>query len=88
MQAVGFPKVRLVQLLSLETVILLGSGLLLGLLCSGIALVPYLADTGAQLSILNPLIMLGVILCCGLFAAGISARMALHQPLLPSLKSE
>lgn len=88
MQAVGFPQIRLVQLLSLETIILLGSGLLLGVSCSAIALVPYLVDAGPQVSVLSPLIMLGMVLCCGLVAAGISARMALRLPLLPSLRSE
>jgi len=88
MQAVGFSRGRLVQLLSLECAILLGAGLWIGLACSAIALVPYVVDVGPQLSIVRPLIMLGSIFCCGIAAAAVAARFALRIPLIPCLRSE
>ena len=88
MQAVGFSRSRLVQLLSLETMMLLGTGLFFGLACSAIALVPYVAETGSQLGVVQPMLMLLGILVCGFVAAGITARAALRLPLLSSLRSE
>lgn len=88
MQAIGFPRRRLVQLLSLESGILLVSGMLIGLACSAVALVPYVAEVGPRLSILHPIVMLGCILCCGLVAAAVASRMALRLPVIPCLRGD
>jgi putative ABC transport system permease protein len=88
MQAVGFSRWRLGQLLTLETVVLLSLGLLIGVLCSALALVPYVVEVGPQLSVLSPLLMMAVVFLCGLLAAFVAVRFALRLPLLQTLRGE
>lgn len=88
MQAVGFSRFRLGKLLTLETVLLLTLGLLIGVGCSTLALVPYVMEIGPQLSIFAPLLMLLVVFVCGLLAALVAVRFALKLPLLQTLRGE
>ena len=74
MQAVGFSERRIAHLLTLETLLLLGGGLLIGSLAAAIALVPYVIENGTRLSLLGPLLMLAGILIVGFIAALVSVR--------------
>ncbi|MBX3423850.1 MAG: ABC transporter permease [Pirellulaceae bacterium] len=88
LQAIGFSNSRIGGLLTLETSILLGAGLLLGGVCSAMAVVPYVIGHETQLSTLSPLLMLLAVLACGFATATIAVRRALQWPVLESLRSE
>jgi putative ABC transport system permease protein len=88
MQAVGFSKQRIAKMLTLETALLLGGGLLIGILTAALALVPYVIQTGPELSTLNPLLMLLVVLACGFIAALIAVRAAAKKSVLAGLRDE
>ena len=88
MQAVGFSKQRIAQLLTLETLLLLGGGLLIGCLAATIALVPYVLENGTQLSWLGPLAMLAGVLLVGFIAALVSVRAAMQKSVLSGLRAE
>jgi ABC-type antimicrobial peptide transport system permease subunit len=88
MQAVGFSKVRIGNLLTLETAVLLGIGFLVGVGCAALALIPYVLEVGPQLSVMQPLFMLGVVFACGFLSAVLAIVLALKLPLLESLRTE
>jgi putative ABC transport system permease protein len=88
MQALGFSKSRIGNLLTAETILLLGTGMLIGVVCSTIALVPFILEVGPQLSLLQPLILLAIVFGCGLLVAFVAIRMALKLPLLASLRNQ
>jgi ABC-type antimicrobial peptide transport system permease subunit len=88
MRAVGFSPVRLAKLLTIETSILLIGGLLAGVLCASVALIPYVLEVGPQLSLLGPLLMLAAVLIVGLVAALLAVRAANKQSVLEGLRSE
>jgi ABC-type antimicrobial peptide transport system permease subunit len=88
MQAVGFSNARLAKLLTLETALLLGGGLCIGVLCAAVALVPYVIETGPQLSLFNPLLMLLAVLVAGFLAATLAVRAATRQSVLSGLRAE
>ncbi len=88
MQAVGFSNARLAKLLTLETALLLGGGLSIGVLCAAVALVPYVIETGPQLSVFNPLLMLLAVLVAGFLAASLAVRVATRQSVLSGLRAE
>ncbi len=88
MQAVGFSKLRIGNLLTIETTVLLGLGLLIGVLAAAVALIPFVLQVGPELSLIQPIGMLGVVFACGFFSAALAIRFALRLPLLASLRSE
>ncbi|MCR9295342.1 MAG: ABC transporter permease [bacterium] len=88
MRAVGFSPGRLASLLTLETAILLGGGLLAGILCASVALIPYIIEVGPRLSLLGPLMLLVSVLVVGFLAALIAVRAANKQSVLEGLRSE
>lgn len=88
LQAVGFSKSRIAHLLTLETAILLGGGLLLGSLTATIALLPYVLENGTRLSLLGPLAMLAAVLLIGFSAAMVAVRAAMRKSVLSGLRSE
>lgn len=88
MQAVGFSNARLAKLLTLETALLLGGGLCIGVLCAAVALVPFVIETGPQLSVFNPLLMLLAVLVAGFLAASLAVRAATRQSVLSGLRAE
>jgi putative ABC transport system permease protein len=88
MQAIGFSSSRIAKMLTIETALLLVGGLVIGILCSAVALVPFLIEAGPQLTLITPLLMLFVVLAAGLVAAIIAVQVATRQPLLASLRAE
>jgi ABC-type antimicrobial peptide transport system permease subunit len=86
MQAVGFSPWRIGRLLSLECALLLIGGLLIGVGCAAVALVPYVIEFGPQINVIHSLLMLAIVLTSGLLAAVIAVRYALRLPLLRSLR--
>ncbi|MFO0941869.1 MAG: ABC transporter permease [Pirellulales bacterium] len=88
MQAVGFSKLRIGNLLTIETTVLLGLGIAIGIIAATVALIPFVLQVGPELSLLQPLGMLAVVFACGFLSAVIAIRFALRLPLLASLRSE
>lgn len=88
MQAVGFSKLRIGKLLTLETALLLGVGFLIGVGCAALALIPYVQEVGPQLSVIQPMLMLLAVFACGFLSAILAIFLALKLPLLESLKAE
>ncbi len=88
MQAVGFSKSRIARMLTLETALLLGGGLLIGCLAAAIALVPYIIENGTQVSVLQPLAMLALVLLVGFIAALLAVRAAMRRSVLDGLRGE
>ena len=88
MRAIGFAPARLAKLLMVETLILLGGGLLVGVVCSMVALIPYVWEVGPQLSFVNPILLLLVVLVIGFAAGAIAIRAANKQSVLDGLRAE
>lgn len=88
MQALGFSKSRIAQMLTLETVFLLGGGVLTGCLAAAVALVPYIIENSTQVSALQPLALLSVVLLVGFIAALIAVRAAMKPSVLAGLRGE
>lgn len=88
MQAVGFSKSRIIKMLTLETAIILTAGILIGVASATIALVPYVLETGPQLSLLGPLASLTLVLAVGFLAAILAVRKATSQSVLDGLRAE
>ncbi|GAB5404513.1 MAG: hypothetical protein Aurels2KO_27440 [Aureliella sp.] len=88
MQAVGYSRSRITLMLTLETTIVLGLGLLLGILAAGIALAPFVWETGPQLALLMPAASLLLVMAVGFVAAAIASRQATKLSVLAGLRSE
>ncbi len=88
MRAVGFAPGRLASMLTVETIMLLGGGMLIGVLCSIVALVPYVIEVGPQLSLFNSTFMLIGVVLVGIVASLISVRAASRIPVVEALRSQ
>lgn len=88
MRALGFAPSRISRLLTIETAILLFGGLLTGILCSVISLIPFVLEVGPQLSVLYPALMLVSVLAAGFLAGWLAVRAATRLPVLSALRSQ
>jgi putative ABC transport system permease protein len=88
MRAVGFSDSRIAKLLTLETVLLLGGGMLIGIFAAAIAIVPYIVEVGPQTSLVQPFVMLMVVLLAGFLSATLAIRTAMKLPILAGLRAE
>ncbi|MFK7735101.1 MAG: FtsX-like permease family protein [Pirellulaceae bacterium] len=88
MRAVGFAHERLSGLLTIETLILLSGGLLIGVVCALFALVPYIIEVGPKLNLIQPILMLLGVLAIGFIASLVAVRYANKQSVLEGLRSE
>ncbi len=88
MQAVGFSTQRIANMLTLETGMLLGLGMLIGLLSAAVALAPFIVETGSKISWIGPLLMLLAVLGIGFLAALLAVQRAARQRILEGLHSE
>lgn len=86
MQAIGFSRSRIAKMLMVESLMLLGGGLLVGVSAALIAIIPYVLGNDTQANIVDPFIMLGIVLSVGIAAGGIAIRTALRQPVLQNLQ--
>jgi ABC-type antimicrobial peptide transport system permease subunit len=86
LQAIGFSRPRIAQLLLGEALILLCGGLIIGVLSAFVAIVPYMLSSNPQLNALEPLLLLGIVLAVGLLASTLAIVIALRQPLLSNLR--
>jgi ABC-type antimicrobial peptide transport system permease subunit len=88
MRAVGYRSSHLSLMVIAENALLLGCGLLTGVLCALLAIIPALAARGGRLSAVSLGLLLLAVLLTGLAASLVAVRAAVRSPLLPSLRTE
>lgn len=86
MRSTGFARRRLAQMVMLENVVLLVGGLLTGLVCALLAVLPHWLIGGAQVPLAELAIYLGIVLVVGV-VSGLAAVLAtLRAPLVGALR--
>jgi ABC-type antimicrobial peptide transport system permease subunit len=88
MRAVGFRSSHLSMMVIAENALLLGCGLLTGVLCALLAIIPALVARGGRLSAVSLGLLLLAVLLTGLAASLVAVRAAVRSPLLPALRAE
>lgn len=88
LRAVGYRSSHLSLMVLAENALLLGCGLLTGVCCALLAIIPALQARGGRLSMLSLGLLLLAVLLTGLAASIIAVRAAIRSPLIPSLRSE
>ena len=86
MQATGFRRRRLAQMVLLENAALLMAGLALGIAAALVTLVPHLLAGGAAIPWFSLCAMLVIVLAVGLLAGTAAVRAVLRAPLLAALR--
>ncbi len=88
MRAVGYRPSHLSLMVIAENALLLGCGLLTGVLCALLAIIPALVARGGRLSAVSLGLLLLAVLLTGLAASLVAVRAAVRSPLLPALRTE
>src|SRR5262245_13670402 len=88
MRAVGYQASHLSLMVIAENALLLGCGLLTGVLCALLAIIPALISRGGRLSAVSLGLLLLAVLLTGLAASLVAVRAAVRAPLLPALRTE
>jgi ABC-type antimicrobial peptide transport system permease subunit len=88
MRAVGYQSSHLSLMVIAENALLLGCGLLTGVLCALLAIIPALVARGGRLSAVSLGLLLLAVLLTGLAASLVAVRAAVRSPLLPALRME
>jgi len=88
MRAVGYRSLHLSLMVIAENALLLGCGLLTGVLCALLAIIPALVARGGRLSAVSLGLLLLAVLLTGLAASLVAVRAAVRSPLLPALRTE
>ena len=86
MQACGFRRRRLSQMILLENSALLLAGLAIGVLAALVVLIPHLIAGGAGIPWLSLAVMLAIVLLAGLLAGAAAARAVMRSSLVPALR--
>jgi putative ABC transport system permease protein len=88
MRAVGYRPSHLSLMVIAENAVLLGCGLLTGVLCALLAIIPALVARGGRLSAVSLGLLLLAVLLTGLAASLVAVRAVIRSPLLPALRAE
>ncbi|HEY9433262.1 MAG TPA: FtsX-like permease family protein [Blastocatellia bacterium] len=88
MRAVGYRPLHLSLMVIAENALLLGCGLLTGVLCALLAIIPALVVRGGRLSAVSLGLLLLAVLLTGLAASLVAVRAVIRSPLLPALRTE
>jgi putative ABC transport system permease protein len=88
MRAVGYEGSHLGLMVVAENGLMLGCGLLTGVLCALLAIIPALMARGGRLSAVSLGLLLLAVLVTGLAASLIAVRAAVRAPVLPALRTE
>jgi putative ABC transport system permease protein len=88
MQAAGFRRRRLAELVLLENATLLVAGLATGILAAIVAVMPHLLAGGAGIPWPSLAVTLALVVAAGLLASAAAVRATLDAPLLPALRGE
>jgi hypothetical protein len=88
MRAVGYRASHLSLMVIAENALLLGCGLLTGVLCALLAIIPAIAARGGRLSAVSLGLLLLAVLLTGFAASLVAVRAAVRSPLLAALRTE
>jgi len=88
MRAVGYQASHLSLMVIAENALLLGCGLLTGVLCALLAIIPALIARGGRLSAASLALLLLAVALTGLAASLVAVRAVIRSPLLPALRAE
>jgi putative ABC transport system permease protein len=88
LQATGYRRTHLVQMVLAESAFLLGCGLALGVVCAGVAIAPAYMARAQAFPILPTLGLLAAVLGAGLLSTIMATRVVAKSPLLEALKNE
>jgi ABC-type antimicrobial peptide transport system permease subunit len=86
LQATGFRRRRLAQMVLLENASLLVAGLGVGIVAALVTLLPHLLAGGAAIPWLSLVVMLATVLAVGVLAGIVAVRAVLRAPLLAALR--
>ena len=87
MRAIGYQPSHLSLMVIAENALLLGCGLLTGVLCALLAIIPALIARGGRLSAVSLGLLLLAVLLTGLAASLVAVRAVIRSPLLPALRA-
>ncbi len=88
MQAAGFRRRRLMEMVLTENMVLLAGGLAIGCGAALAAVLPHAVIEQVGMPWRTLTILLGLVALAGIFAAWLAARTALRAPLIPALRGE
>jgi ABC-type antimicrobial peptide transport system permease subunit len=88
LQATGYRRSHLVQMVMAESAFLLACGLALGVLCAGVAIAPAYMARAQAFPILPTLGLLAAVLAAGMLSTVMATRAVATSPLLEALKNE
>jgi len=88
LRALGYRQKHFFAMAIAENALLLVSGLLIGAVCSLLAIAPALLDRGGRLPAAALLLLLGAVLAAGLITSLAATAVALKSPLLAALREE
>jgi len=88
LRAVGYNPTHFRKMVTAETVLLLGGGLLTGTICALLAIGPIFLERRNQLPKLSLGLLLLMVIVSGLVSSILATRAVLRSPLLPSLRAE
>ncbi len=88
LQALGFARLRLSQLVLAENLVLLLAGMGTGTLSAVAAVLPYVFLASATFPMVEVAMLLAIILLAGLISSAVCLTLVLRSELLPALRSE
>jgi putative ABC transport system permease protein len=88
LQATGYRRTHLVQMVLAESAFLLGCGLALGVVCAAVAIAPAYVSRAQAFPVVPTLGLLAAVLGAGLLSTIMATRVVARSPLLEALKNE
>ena len=88
LQATGYRRTHLVQMVLAESVFLLGCGLFLGVVCAAVAIAPAYMSRAQAFPVVPTLGLLAAVFGAGLLSTIVATRVVAKSPLLEALKND
>ena len=88
LQATGYRRAHLVQMVLAESLFLLGCGLALGVVCAAVAIAPAYISRAQAFPVVPTLGLLAAVIGAGLLSTIMATRVVAKSPLLEALKNE
>jgi putative ABC transport system permease protein len=88
LRALGYKQVHIFAIVIAENLLLLLSGLVIGIVCSLLAIGPVLVERAGSLPVLSLIGLLSAVLAVGLAVSFAATFAAIRSPLLAGLRSE
>jgi putative ABC transport system permease protein len=88
LRAVGYRPAKLALMVVAENVLLLVSGLAIGVFCALLAIAPALVSRGGRVAVVSMVLLLSLVLATGLIASLVATVAVVRSALLPALRAE